>query len=133
MAAPIVLEGDDLIRVVGTSHYQEALVVLAGRRPDEDVRIETLAALVPEPDNPHDPHAIAVYVDGHLVGYLSREENKRWRDVFSHPSGVRCEALLASRAGTGTIGVFLRLPTPTEARAQIAVAAGRADRGREAR
>jgi HIRAN domain-containing protein len=115
-----VLDGDSLVRVVGTSHYQEALLELAPREADEEVRVEKIAALVPEPDNPHDPDAIAVTIDGRLVGYLSRDENRRWKDVVSgYPIGA--EAMIAGRGGTTGLGVFLRLPTPTEARAQIGI------------
>ena len=83
MADLFVLEGDELVRVVGTSHYQDVLVELSGRRGDEQVRVEKVAALVPEPTNPHDPNAIAVQIDARLVGYLSREENPRWQDVVA--------------------------------------------------
>lgn len=117
MAEPALLEGDDLIRVVGTSHYQDALLELAPRQADEEVRSEAVATLVAEPDNPHDPNAIAVQIGGGVVGYLSRDENRRWLDVVP----VRCEAMIAGRAGTHGLGVFLRLPTPTEARAQIGI------------
>ncbi len=124
MADPFVLEGDGLIRVVGTSHYQDALLELTGRRGDEEIRLEKVAVFVPEPDNPHDPGAIAVHVDGRLVGYLSREENRRWGDVVAgHEIG--CEAMIAGRRGTTGLGVFLRLPTPTEARAQVGIRFGR--------
>jgi hypothetical protein len=115
-----VLDGDSLVRVVGTSHYQEALLELAPREADEEVRVEKIATLVPEPDNPHDPDAIAVTIDGRLVGYLSRDENRRWRDVVSGHS-IGAEAMIAGRGGTTGLGVFLRLPTPTEARAQIGI------------
>src|SRR4051794_16702307 len=121
MPEPFVLEGDDLVRAVGTSHYQDALLALTGRQGDEEVRVDKLAVFVPEPDNPHDPNAIAVHVDGHLVGYLAREENVRWRDVLTANPPIAAEAMLAGRGGTTGIGVFLRLPTPTEARAQIAL------------
>jgi hypothetical protein len=123
-----VLEGDELIRVVGTSHYQDALLELAPRKADEEVRAEKIAALVPEPDNPHDPGAIAVRIDDRLVGYLSRDENRRWQAVVAGDV-VAAEAMIAGRAGTTGLGVFLRLPTPTEARAQL----GLWKRRREAR
>jgi HIRAN domain len=115
-----VLEGDELIRVVGTSHYQDALLELAPRESDEEIRVNTVATLVPEPDNPHDPQAIAVHIDGKLVGYLSRDENRRWQEVAGG-GDVGAEALIAGKGGTTGLGVFLRLPTPTEARAQIAL------------
>jgi hypothetical protein len=123
-AAPVVLEGDVLIRVVGTSHYQDALLELSGRAADEEIRVEKIAIFVPEPDNPHDPNAIAVRIEGRLVGYLSRDENRRWLDVVKG-NVVGCEAMIAGKAGTTGLGVFLRLPTPTEARAQIGIHFGR--------
>lgn len=127
MPPELVLEGDETVRVVGTSHYQDALRELAARAGDDEVRREVIAEFVREPENPHDPDAIAVHVDGRLVGYLSRAENARWRDVLKPRVGA--EALIAGKAGTAVLGVFLRLPTPTEARAQISLW----QRGREAR
>jgi hypothetical protein len=120
VAAPVVLEGDELVRVVGTSHYQDALLELSGRQGDEEIRLAKIAIFVPEPDNPHDPNAIAVHIDGRLVGYLSRDENRRWHDVVSQHE-VGAEAMIAGKGGTTGLGVFLRLPTPTEARAQIGI------------
>lgn len=127
-----VIEGDDLVPVVGTSHYQPALTEISGRRADEEIRFETRATLVPEPDNPHDPNAIAVQIEGRLAGYLSRDENPRWQDVVKtladHGHVAAAEAMIAGRGpggGTSNLGVFLRLPTPTEARAQVGIRFGR--------
>jgi hypothetical protein len=118
----VILEGDELLRVVGTSHYQDALLALSGREADEEIRVEKVATLTPEPDNPHDPHAIAVHIGAHLVGYLSREENQRWGDVVTgSDKPIGAEAMIAGRGGTTGMGVFLRLPTPTEARAQLGI------------
>lgn len=114
----VVLEGDDLVRVVGTSHYQDALLELSGRTSDEEIRVEKVAVFVAEPDNPHDPSAVAIHIDGRLVGYLSRDENRRWLQVLEG-NEVGAEAMIAGRGATTGLGVFLRLPTPTEARAQI--------------
>lgn len=123
-----LIEGDDLVSVVGTSHYQPALAEISGRRGDEEIRFETRATLVPEPDNPHDANAIAVHVANRLVGYLSRDENPRWQEVVKmladHGHLAATEAMIAGRApggGTSNLGVFLRLPTPTEARAQVGI------------
>jgi hypothetical protein len=94
-----------------------------------------VALLVAEPDNPHDAGAIAVVIDDVQVGYLARDENGRWRDVVA-AGPVACEAMIAGREGTTGLGVFLRLPTPTEARAQLGIrpgllgeSRGEADRG----
>jgi hypothetical protein len=123
-----LIEGDDLVSVVGTSHYQPALAEITGRKGDEEIRFETTATLVPEPDNPHDANAIAVHVADRLVGYLSRDENPRWQEVVKlladHEHLAAAEAMIAGRApggGTSNLGVFLRLPTPTEARAQVGI------------
>jgi hypothetical protein len=127
-----LIEGDDLVAVVGTSHYQPALAEISGRRGDEEIRFGTRATLVPEPDNPHDPNAIAVHIAKQLVGYLSRDENPRWQEVVRTLAGhghlAAAEAMIAGRApggGTSNLGVFLRLPTPTEARAQVGIRFGR--------
>jgi hypothetical protein len=126
MAGIVVLEGDELLRAVGTSHYQDALLALSGRQADEEIRRDAIATLVAEPDNPHDPNAIAVHIDDQLVGYLSRDDNRRWLDVLgATDQTVGCEAMIAGKGGTTGLGVFLRLPTPTEARAQIGIRAGR--------
>jgi hypothetical protein len=60
------------------------------------------AMLVRERDNPHDPFAVAVYVAGKHVGYLSKRENVAVAKVidakaFSFPSlcaedGIACDA-----------------------------------------
>jgi hypothetical protein len=124
VTGPVVLEGDELVRVVGTSHYQDALLELSGRTADDEVRVQKIALFVPEPDNPHDPNAIAVTIDGRLVGYLSRDENTHWLDVVTG-NEIGAEAMIAGRAGVPVLGVFLRLPTPTEARAQVGIRLGR--------
>lgn len=62
--------GDTDLSVVGEANYQENLWALVGRTTDR-VRISTMALLVPETDNPHDPEAIAVWISGLQVGYLS--------------------------------------------------------------
>lgn len=38
--------------------------------------------LVPEPNNPHDENAIAVYFAGKLVGYIKKEDNKHILDIL---------------------------------------------------
>jgi hypothetical protein len=127
-----LIEGDDLVNVVGESYYQPALLAASGARPGDEVRFECLAALVPEPDNLHDPNAISVRIGGEPVGYLARGEAVRWREVVSKVAEnghvAVCEAMIAGRgadSGTSNLGVFLRLPTPTEARAQVGIRFGR--------
>jgi hypothetical protein len=67
-----LLGGDEDLEIVGESNYQDALWRICGGRPGSRVQYQVVALLVPEPDNPHDPNAICVHIDGHRVGYLSR-------------------------------------------------------------
>ena len=76
-------------KVAGVSHYADNIMALSSKNEDfqlnrrgiideglEDTRIweydfyPIKAELVPEPDNPHDPKAIKVLVDGLHVGYI---------------------------------------------------------------
>jgi hypothetical protein len=129
VAREVFIEGDELVHVVGVSHYQAAILEAAGARAGDPVRFETRATLVPEPDNPHDPGAVAVQIGEATVGYLARDEHPRWRELIEMlaeaDAVATCDAMIAGRgseSGTDNVGVFLRLPTPTEARAQAAIA-----------
>ncbi|MHB8398004.1 MAG: HIRAN domain-containing protein [Candidatus Limnocylindrales bacterium] len=71
------------------------------------------AILVAEEDNPHDPNAVAVWVQGHQVGHLSREDAVQMRPgllALQERAGTWI-ALHGAIAGGGprdTLGVFLR-------------------------
>jgi hypothetical protein len=113
---------DARLRVVGVSHYQDALRGISGADAGQAARYEATAALVPEPDNPHDPNAIQVTIGGRLVGYLSREDAVRYRPAVEilRESGkvLTCAAVIGGRgpdSETANLGVFLQLPWPTEA------------------
>lgn len=71
--------GRDSLEVVGESHYQDALWRIAGGRTTERIRKEAQAVLKAESTNPYDPNAIAVWIRGDLVGYLSREDAAAYR------------------------------------------------------
>lgn len=76
-------------KVAGTSYRQEAILAMGAKNPDYALNKRQLveeypeggavyeyefdplrAELIPEPDNPHDPKAIKVLVDGQHVGYI---------------------------------------------------------------
>lgn len=67
------------IDVVGESNYQEELEEIAGGRRRHGVDLEITARLRPEDENPHDPQAVAVEIDGRKVGYLSRADARLFR------------------------------------------------------
>src|SRR5665811_2274272 len=63
-----VLDGGDSLEVRGESYHQDELRFIV-----ENIGREVPAILVPEPQNPHDSNAVAVWVAGLLVGHLPRE------------------------------------------------------------
>jgi hypothetical protein len=69
-----LLPGGRTVDVVGESHYQEALELITGGKTEEAHDLEKWASLIREPDNPYDRNAVAVYIDGRKVGYLSRDD-----------------------------------------------------------
>jgi hypothetical protein len=74
-------EGREDLEVVGEASYQDNLWRIVGGRssPNDRVRTEVYAVLVAEPDNPYDANAVSVWVRGLKVGYLSRDDARRYR------------------------------------------------------
>jgi hypothetical protein len=56
--------------VVGESHYLDRL---AGGKTEDGHELDTEAMLILEENNPYDENAVAVSIDGEIVGHLSRE------------------------------------------------------------
>lgn len=105
--------------VVGESHYQDHLWSIVGEKwmADRRVRVAKPAALVPEPENPHDRNAVAVYISGLITGYLSREDAAQHQPrIVARQAqigrSVELPALIAGGGlredGPGQLGVFLR-------------------------
>lgn len=75
--APLPEEG--FMRVVGESHCQPALQQMRTRCvPGAEGRPSFSVALVAEPENPYDEHAVAVISEAGRVGYLPREDARRF-------------------------------------------------------
>jgi hypothetical protein len=70
-------------KVVGEQYHQPDLEAAAGgQKGPQGVWIEKPAELRPEPDNPHDPNAIMVLIDGHHVGYLPAKSVQQSRPLI---------------------------------------------------
>ncbi len=120
----VTLPGTAEVRVVGASAHQGALLELTGgRRHYGGVRIETVARLVAEADNPADPGAVAVDIGGRKVGYLSRPDAARYRAAIADARECRGEATCAAtivggwereHGDVGAFGVRLHLDAPDE-------------------
>lgn len=78
---PVPLVGGFDVAVVGESNYQEALERICGGRSADGASHDCTAVLRPEPQNPYDPNAIRVEIDGLLVGYLARPAAKAYGPV----------------------------------------------------
>jgi len=74
------------VDVVGENWRENEIVAALGTRParDQETIAEHLVGeLVPEPDNPHDNHAVSIRVHGHCIGYLDREQAREYFDLVS--------------------------------------------------
>lgn len=112
-----MLQGNTLPRsgsynfdIVGEASYQDALDRLAGGKTDAGVNVEKWATLVMEKNNPFDPNAVRVDIEGQTVGYLSRAHAQRFRKTINR-SNCAAPALITGgwkRAGSkGNYGVKL--------------------------
>lgn len=87
--------------LAGTHYYEKNIAKLATLNPDwkrtnaaiisggkadrpiyRFYYVNKPVKLIPEPKNPNDKYAVAVYVAGELVGYISREENRHVLDIL---------------------------------------------------
>lgn len=71
---PLKLNGGRVFEVVGEGSYQRALDTICGGKCEDGYQMPKQATLVPEPANPHDRNAVAVFIDGHKVAYIPRGE-----------------------------------------------------------
>jgi hypothetical protein len=130
-----IVHAGGLLAVVGESHRQDALRTLSMGTTDATPYRDELvdfaakvaeeepdrrwfrAVLVREPDNPHDPQAIAVHAQhGGLLGYLSREDAERYAQVFKSLEkrgfeAAACPAMLMG-GGAKSYGVVLAISSP---------------------
>ncbi len=118
-AQAVLLTGQEDLEVVGESHYQENLWELVGgrRSVEQRVRKEILALLVVEDNNPYDPAAVAVWIDGCKVGHLSRADARWYRPGLlaldqAHGRPIALTGVIVGGGlredGPGRLGVFLR-------------------------
>jgi hypothetical protein len=71
------------VEVVGESQYMADIRHVVGQAHDPDGTDHDFdALLVPEPQNSHDPNAVAVQIEGRTVGYLGREDAARYSSVL---------------------------------------------------
>lgn len=131
------LPEDGFVRVVGESYCQPALAALRDKCvPGVEGRPSFPAALVPEPDNPHDRHAIAVVSETGRLGYLPRDTAQAYgRSMRALQAagyeGGSCTALLnGGGRNPPNYGVVLALAYPEECERHLGVVRAGVLRGR---
>jgi hypothetical protein len=121
---PVTLHGDRAVDVVGESRHQDELLELTGgRRRYGGVHTETVAELVSEPENPVDPNAVIVRIDGRHVGYVRRQDVEWLAALIDESNDLHgfssCRAIIGGgwdrgRGDVGWFGVTLLLPAPPD-------------------
>ena len=67
-------------KIAGTSYHQNVLLKYAYTRQ------ERYAVLIPEPQNPYDTNAVAIYVDNELIGHVPKGNCTRVKNIlFTNP------------------------------------------------
>lgn len=92
---------EENFRAVGVNYYEGNIRKLAYKNPDWQLSSEKIiesgkagqqifrhnfvnrpVKLNPQPDNEHDPNAIAVIIAGELTGYISKEDNLHVKNIL---------------------------------------------------
>ncbi|NOJ81919.1 HIRAN domain-containing protein [Myxococcus xanthus] len=119
-----------VVEVVGESNYQDALEALAEERTRLSQRIATTAHLVRERTNRFDANAVAVLIEGRLVGYLSRADAVSFRPLIETMEDqgevAACAATIVGgwsrgERGSGKFGVKLDVVHPDKAPAEATI------------
>ncbi len=78
----------DTFFVAGFQHHDGALVF-------DQLKVGAPVALVPEPDNPYDPSAIAVYLADTMIGYVPAAKNSMLAllSYYGHKDVFECRIL----------------------------------------
>lgn len=111
--------GDFALEVVGVSRRQDVLADIVERHGRSGRTLTIDALLILEDTNPHDANAVRVEIGGALIGYLSRDNARRYRaDLIAAgtpQATVQCKARIGGGFETSTgerasFGVRLDLP-----------------------
>lgn len=76
------LKGTEVVEATAEAFYQPHLESIAGPPRPTNHQVDVVAWMVPEPQNPHDPRAITLWVRGGVVGYMPRAHAAVWQPVI---------------------------------------------------
>lgn len=96
-------DGGFPIAVVGEAYRMDDLWRAVGAVDDSEktIRRDLTAVLVPEPNNRYDRNAIAVFISSIHVGYLSREDARRYRKPLDRLAAQGLAGTCAARIKGG--------------------------------
>jgi collagen type III alpha len=89
--------------IVGESHYLPNLQRLFGQVSTKHRDLETSALLLAEMDNRHDANAVAVQIEGDVVGYLPRDIAAKYRPCLMDLAADGFVARVACRVWGGLV------------------------------
>lgn len=75
-------DGSFSLEIVGEYSYQEALLLICGRKTKNGVNKKTIAYLTLEDTNAYDKNAVRIDVEGKQVGYLAKAVALKYRDYL---------------------------------------------------
>ncbi len=112
-------DGNFAFDIVGEASYQNNLKQIAGDKDEVRKAHECIAIIRAEPNNPHDPNAVAVGIDNKIVGYFDRATAKKFHKFLEEKNLNKhvifaVEAMVvggwADQYSTGDYGVKLDVP-----------------------
>ncbi|MYM81626.1 hypothetical protein GTP44_06610 [Duganella sp. FT50W] len=74
--------GHFLVEVMNESRYQATLRALAGEHGDSAAATPYVATLMPDDHNAYENEAVAVFIEGRMVGYLSQKASIKFRELL---------------------------------------------------
>lgn len=110
----IIADGNYDFEIVGESNYQHAIartLPIEAKSADK-VRAYTVATIETENDNEYDSKAVVVKIDRRVVGYLARDDARRYRRWLSKnavPDPATCRSTIVG-TNTNGFGIWLDMP-----------------------
>ncbi|MYM69824.1 hypothetical protein GTP45_23690 [Pseudoduganella sp. FT55W] len=74
--------GRFMVEVMTESRYQPALKALAGEHGERAAAAQFVATLMPDDRNAYENLAVAVFIEGRMVGYLSQKAAVKFRELL---------------------------------------------------
>jgi hypothetical protein len=98
--------GRFMVEVMTESRYQPTLKALAGEHGEQAAAAQYVATLMPDDHNAYENEAVAVFIDGRMVGYLSQKASIKFRELLrkkeardsSAPPTRKCAAARCGKA-----------------------------------